>query len=301
MLGTPSLRVLDLPSGEPPEGGDLPALRQAIQALEGAAPLGEAGVIPFGITALDAVLGGGLIYGALHEIAVPREPDIAAASGFALALAAHASRKAALWIAEDMALLESGAPHGPGLDALGLAPERLVTVAAAKSREVLWAMEEALRCRAVGVVIAEVRGDHAVDLVATRRLSLAATSSGALALLLRSTQPSHASAAATRWIVGPAPSPAPHGPGPPRFAVELKRNRRGPLGAWMLEYRREQHFRLASAHPEPLAQKTLDRPHRAGSACSGEVDAGSPSRTCANQQFQSLSLFQRNGTGSRVA
>src|ERR1700720_3040723 len=118
MLGTPSLRVLDLPSGELPEGGDLPALRQAIQALEGSASsLGEAGVIPFGIAAIDAVLGGGLIGGALHEIAAPREPDIAAASGFALALAAHASRKAALWIAEDMALLENGAPPGPGLGA----------------------------------------------------------------------------------------------------------------------------------------------------------------------------------------
>src|ERR1700730_1314922 len=159
MLRTPPLRVLDLPSGEPPEGGDRPALRQAIQALEGAAsPLGEPGVIPFGITAIDAILGGGLICGALHEIAVPREPDIAAAPGFALALAAHASRKAALWIAEDMALLESGVPHGPGLDALGLAPERLVTVAAAKSREVLWAMEEGPRCRAVGGGIGEGRG-----------------------------------------------------------------------------------------------------------------------------------------------
>jgi protein ImuA len=261
-------RPLPASPGALPEGRNLRPLRQAIRACEAQGARGEAGVVPLGVPAIDEVLGGGLICGALHEIAAPREPDIAAASGFALALTAHASRKAALWIAEDMALIESGAPHGPGLDALGLAPERLVTVVAAKSREVLWAMEEALRCRAVGVVIAEVRGDHAVDLVATRRLSLAATSSGALAFLLRSTQPSHASAAATRWIVGPAPSMGPHGPGPPRFAVELKRNRRGPLGAWMLEYHREQHFHLASAHPEPLAQPALDRPHRAARVAS---------------------------------
>src|SRR5580658_4306376 len=139
MLVSPPLLVSDAPS----EGKNLHPLRQAIRACEASGARGEADVIPLGVSAIDDVLGGGLICGALHEIAAPREPDITAASGFALALAAHASRQAALWIAEDMALLESGAPHGPGLDALGLAPERLVTVAAAKSREVLWAMEEA--------------------------------------------------------------------------------------------------------------------------------------------------------------
>ena len=62
-----------------------------------------------------------------------------------------------LWIAEDLSLAENGAPYGPGLDGAGIAPERLITVAAARARDVLWAMEEALRCRAVGVVIGEIR------------------------------------------------------------------------------------------------------------------------------------------------
>src|SRR5215470_3263009 len=65
--------------------------------------------------------------------------------------------------------IENGAPYGPGLDDLGLAPERLVTVAAAKSRDVLWAMEEALRCRAVGTVIGEIRSADRLDLSASRR------------------------------------------------------------------------------------------------------------------------------------
>ena len=86
-------------------------------------------------------------------------------------------------------------------------------------------MEEALRCRAVGAVIGELR-DSAIITVALRRLSLAAAESGALALLLRAAPPADASTAATRWIVGAAPNA--------RFAVELVRNRRGPLGAWIL-------------------------------------------------------------------
>src|SRR5947207_1059340 len=129
-----------------------------------------------------------------------------------------------------MALLESGTPNGSGFDEFGLAPERLIHVAAAKPRDVLWAMEEALRCRAVGVAIGEIRGsERGLDQVAARRLSLAAAAHGAIGLLLRTAPPREISTAATRWIVGAARSIARHGPGPPTFDARLVRNRRGPL------------------------------------------------------------------------
>ncbi len=163
-----------------------------------------AGALPLGIAAIDAALGGGLARGALHEIAAVSEAHLAAATGFALGLAARGQARV-LWIAEDMALAESGAPYGPGLDAFGLAPERLLTVSAARPRDLLWAMEEALRCRAFGAVIGELRHGE-IDMVALRRLSLAAAESGALALLLRAAPMGDASTAATRWIVGAAPS-----------------------------------------------------------------------------------------------
>ena len=165
-----------------------------------------------------------------------------------------------------MGFIENGAPYGPGLDETGLAPERLMTIAAAKSRDVLWAMEEALRCRAVGAVIGEIRShDRAVDFTASRRLSLAAGQRGGLALLLRTEPGTDASAAASRWVIGPAPSLGTgSGPGPPRFAVRLARNRRGPLGSWMLEWNRaEQRFDLASSLSEPMADAACDRSHRA--------------------------------------
>jgi protein ImuA len=162
-----------------------------------------------------------------------------------------------LWIAEDMALTESGALYGPGIEAFNLAPERLLTVAAAHRRDLLWAMEEALRCRTIGAVIGELRhGD--IDAVAVRRLSLAAADSGALALLLRSAPVSDASTAATRWIVGAAPSAH----GPPRFAAHLIRNRRGPTGSWILQWSDiDERFVLATP-AQPVAAPALDRPHR---------------------------------------
>lgn len=222
----------------------------------------RSGPLPLGIPAIDEVLGGGLLRGALHEIAAPGESHIAAAAGFALGLAGHEEkRRTVFWIAEEMALAESGAPHGAGLDAIGLAPERLVMVSVAHRRDLLWAMEEALRSRAVGAVIGEMRGGR-IDEVAVRRLSLAAADSGALAFLLRATPPSDASTAATRWIVGAVPSVISQCPGAPRFVAHLVRNRYGPLGSWILEWSDSDERFILPTHAQPVAAPALNRSHR---------------------------------------
>jgi protein ImuA len=206
-----------------------------------------------GLAAIDGALGGGLARGALHEIAAAGEAHLAAAAGFALAVSSRRARKSTVWIAEDMALAESGAPYGPGLESFGVVPEHLLTVAAARTRDLLWAMEEALRCRAVGAVIGELRHGE-IDSVAVRRLSLAASESGALALLLRASPPHDASTAATRWIVGAALNAS--------LAVELTRNRRGPLGAWTLQWSDEDERFVLATPAQPVAAPAADRPHR---------------------------------------
>jgi protein ImuA len=256
-------------------------LRRALSTAETATGLAGEGGIPLtlGIALIDGVLGGGLSGSALHEIAAARETEIDAATGFALALSARAGhstpnssapRREAIWIAEDLSLAENGAPYGPGLHEAGIAPERLITVAAARGRDVLWAMEEALRCRAVGVVIGELRARD-IDQVATRRLSLAAAAGNTFGLILRTAPDDTPSAATTRWIIGAAPSvPARGGErssvGPPRLVAHLVRNRRGHLGAWIVEWNSvEQRFELAT-HPEPVAGAASDRPHRAAVA-----------------------------------
>ena len=247
-------------------------LRQRLQALHKTPGIADGpGVLPLGIVAVDEALGGGLARGALHEIAAPSEAHLAAATGFVLGLSslrgdAPAGRaKSILWIVEDMACAESGAPYGPGLDQFNLAPERLLTVAAARSRDVLWAMEEALRCRAIGAVIGELR-HGALDTVAVRRLSLAAAEKGALALLLRAKPANDASTAATRWIVGACRNDeertSHHEFGPPRCTAHLVRNRRGPRGSWILEWSEiDEHFILATP-ALPLAAPAFDRPDR---------------------------------------
>ena len=277
--------------GEP--AARIDRLRRQLCALEAATGLaGDCGApLALGHPGIDGALGGGLSAGALHEVAAAREAETAAASGFALALAARmtswqgataignscdararnderavsvTSGRHVLWIAEDLSLAENGAPYGPGLDGIGIAPERLITVAAARERDVLWAMEEALRCRAVGMVIGEMR-PRDIDQVATRRLALAAAAGNALGLILRTAPDDGPSAAATRWIIGAAPSlnaERGHGVGPPRLLARLVRNRRGHLGAWIVEWNSvEQRFELTT-HSEPVAGSAFDRPRR---------------------------------------
>jgi protein ImuA len=240
----------------------LEELRQQLKALQKPAGLEDGPpALPLGIAAIDDVLGGGLARGALHEIAAPAENHLAAATGFTLGLIPTSVH--VLWVAEDMACIESGAPYGPGLDVFKLAPERLLTVAVSRPRDLMWTMEEALRCRAIGAVIGEMR-HGALDAVAVRRLSLAAADSGALALLLRAQPGSDASTAATRWIAGAAPSSHPHTYqfGAPRFAAHLTRNRRGPTGSWILEWSDTNERFVLAAPALPLAAPALDRPRR---------------------------------------
>jgi protein ImuA len=222
-----------------------------------------------GLTArIDAALGGGLSCGALHELAPAAPLHLAAAGGFAAALAARSSGMGGevLWIATDYAAGEGGGPYGPGLDLFGLPSARLLVLRVPRPADVLWAMEEGLRCRALACVIAELTGDGAAaDLTATRRLALAARESGAgLGLLIRHKIAGRPSAAATRWEVAAAPSQpdAYGGLGRARFELSLCRNRRGPAGRWIIEW--DHHERVFQpAVPVAVAATAVDRPDRA--------------------------------------
>src|SRR5713101_6390622 len=93
----------DFPPGSEGPASLIDRLRRRLRAVEASTGLSDAGagVVTLGVPPIDGALGGGLICGALHEIAAARETETAAATGFALALAARATRNArrgVLWI-----------------------------------------------------------------------------------------------------------------------------------------------------------------------------------------------------------
>ena len=228
---------------------------------------------------VDAALGGGLACGALHELAPTAPGHLAAASGFPAAAAARTCGEV-LWIATDFAMGEGAGPYGPGLDLFGLPLARLLVLRVPRPADVLGAMEDALRCRALGCVIAELTGEGAeADLTATRRLVLAAREGvsdrvSGLGLLIRHRAPAEPSAAATRWEIAAAPSLPDRlgglsgGLGRTRFDLSLRKNRRGPSGRWIIEW--DHHERaFQSAVPVGVAAPAFDRPHRAAVARAG--------------------------------
>jgi protein ImuA len=199
-------------------------LRRVIAQIEAeAGPAGERLAQRLSLArSFDSALGGGLADDALHEIAPARPADGAAAMGFALALAARflSQRPAsALVISEGFAAEESGALYGPGLVAHGLPLSRLVFVRAPDAALAFWAIEEALKCGAPGVVVGEIWSLKGYSLAASRRLLLAARKGKVPALLILASAYGQAerlsSAAETRFEIAAAPSatiPAAAGP-----------------------------------------------------------------------------------------
>src|SRR4249919_4005575 len=135
-------------------------LRHQVAQIEAIAPtLADAEPsVRLGVAAIDAALGGGLPLAAVHELAPALQIHVGATQGFAVALAAL-TRGSVLWVETDFARMENGAPYGPGLALHGLDPDRQVMLTVPRATDVLWAMEEALRSRAVTIAIGHVPDD----------------------------------------------------------------------------------------------------------------------------------------------
>ena len=202
------------------------------------------GVVRLGVAEIDGQLPwGGLPRGALHELFAAHP---GAATGFCAALCARLAKDkdgAVLWC-EGRRTLDAGELYAPGLIRYGLDPARMIAVRTRRDADALWAIEEALRCDRVAVVAGEV-GE--ISLTQSRRLQLAAETSGVTALVLRPREESPApSAAVTRWRLDVAPGypddgrPREPGLGPVRWRAELFRCRGGGDGLeWEMEWHDE--------------------------------------------------------------
>jgi protein ImuA len=125
----------------------------------------------------------------------------------------------------------------PALKAFGVEPDKIIFVDLKQEKDVLWAMEEALKCEGLSAVIAEVR---AISLTASRRLQLAVERSKVTGFILRNDPGKlSASGCVARWKISPLPSELEAGMpglGFPRWTVELLKVRNGNPGSWKMEW-----------------------------------------------------------------
>jgi protein ImuA len=225
--------------------------------------------VALGHAGCDVALGGGLKRGAVHEVFAQAGRQSAAATGFVASLASRVvARRPLVWVRQDFSELETGALSMSGLVEFGLDPRYLVAVRAPDADSAMRTAADALACDSLGAVVLELWGEvRQLDLVASRKLTLAAQASGVTALLLRLAATPQPSTAETRWIVRAARSPpvaSRHAWGAPIFDAELVRNRHGLTGRWIMEWEcHECLFKDRAADPQPVAATASYRSHQA--------------------------------------
>lgn len=231
----------------------LAALRARIRDLAGGGAGFSMPVATLGDAAIDAALPwGGLPLGALHEVRG------GLASGFTARLAGRFLQHpgALVWCADAALVRRQGRLYGPGLARFGIDVARLIIVHGRGRREVLWSAHEALRSTAVAAVVMEL---EAVDLLAGRRLQLAAEAGGTAGLLLRFGRADEApSAAVTRWRAEPCFLESGR-----CWSLDLWRVKGGAPGHWLVRYD-DQTLSLAAL------DQPLDRPARSEGAAAGQ-------------------------------
>jgi protein ImuA len=222
----------------------------ALSLVHSAAPLHKASAFE----ALAAKAG-------LHEVFSASPADAAAATCLALGLFRP---KRLLWARQELAQVEGGWLYPPGLAALGFDPGLITFMPLRDAAAVLQAGLETARSDGLSLVIMELWGPAKIyDLTASRKLALAARTSGVKLCLLRHAAEPVPSAAETRWQVKRLPSRllAGRAPGPAGLEATLLRHRGSatPGQTWFVEWNHEQRC-LAERKPFPLDAAPLFKP-----------------------------------------
>lgn len=208
--------------------------------------------VPTGHAGIDRALGGGMVRGRVHEVFAIDAADASSATGF-VAMLALLFGGGVVWLREEASQQRHGL-NVLGLAEIGLDPAKLILGLPPDPLALLCAAADAARCPGVGVAVVEIwRNPPVLDLTATRRLALAAETSGVTVLLLRVAGVPAPSAAQTRWVVQSASSlpMEANAPGRPAFDIALVRQRGRPAGLdWRVEWDRDRAVFIDPAENE---------------------------------------------------
>jgi protein ImuA len=190
--------------------------------------------------------------GAIHEFISNNMEDATATGGFVAGLVSSImkSNGALIWISASRMIFP------PALRSFGIAPDRIIFIDLRKEKEVLWAMEEALKCKGLSAVIGEIQE---LNFTASRRLQLAVEQSLVTGFILRRNPKTiNTTACLTRWQITAAQSGLAGdmpGLGFPRWNVELLKVRNGHPGKWQVEFAAGRFRHISKAVAIPLIQK----------------------------------------------
>jgi Uncharacterized conserved protein len=170
---------------------------------------------------------------AVHEFLVATAEEKAASSGFIAGLISSINHipGVMVWIGTKLQVY----PHAYKF--FGIDPEKIIFVSLDREKDVLWAVEESLKCEGLSAVVGELRG---LSFDVSRRLQLAVEKSHVTGFILNhNTSSINANTCVSRWKISHLPSAVYDdlpGIGFPRWQVDLLKVRNGQPGSWQVEW-----------------------------------------------------------------
>ncbi|RYG15028.1 MAG: Error-prone repair protein ImuA [Chitinophagaceae bacterium] len=229
-------------------------LRKQMLEMQGFKSVATSSVLKFGLDTIEACFPNSIFpIGTIHEFLSEKQEDAAASEGFISGLMAKMmeSGSSCLWISRNRKLFP------PSMQAFGVNPQQVIFIDLNYEKEILWAMEEALKCEGLACVVAELPD---IDFAQSRRLQLATEKSCVTGILLRK-QPKRslsATACTVRWQIKPLPTALDSdlpGVGNPRWEVNLLKVKNGHTGKFLIEWA-EDHFVSVAQATETFVSPT---------------------------------------------
>jgi protein ImuA len=191
-----------------------------------------------------------------HELLAAAPGDESAALAFAFSLATRTvggTGQSLCFCSLASEAQERGTLYGHGLARLGIALDRLLMVSAAREKDLLWTLEEAVGSGAFGAVIGALGPQERLYAFgASRRLKLRVTAKKTPLFLIRHWQSGGATAAEGRWRISAQPSRTQgrHAGdqllGLPRLQLCLERMASFRPQRWEMEFDAARDFHMAS-------------------------------------------------------
>jgi protein ImuA len=209
-------------------------LKKTILSMEGFSTGPDSRLLDFGLGPMNASFPEGTFpVGAIHEFISPTEACAAATNGFLAGLLSTLMKKGGvcLWISAGRKLF------APGLKFFGVEPHRVIFIDVKCEKEVLWVIEQGLKCNSLAAVVAELRD---ISFAESQRLQLAVETSKVTGFLHRQRpRMENTLACVSRWKIRPMASRTGGLPGVgfPCLEVELVKIRNGRPGIWQFEWK----------------------------------------------------------------
>lgn len=209
-------------------------LQREVLSMQGFKRSSGSPTIQTGLSSLEAAFPNRTFpTGAVHELLSSRAEDATATHGFIAGLLNNLLKQegTCIWVATRRTLFP------PALKTFGIHPERIIFIDCNSYKEVLWTIEEALKCDVLSAVVGELTE---LSFKESRRLQLAVEQSNVTGFIHRyKPKIENIVACVTHWKIKPLPSlfeDGMLGVGFPRWNVQLLKVRNGKPGSWDIEW-----------------------------------------------------------------